>query len=65
MQVDYRGDLFFNGFFCVQSPSILYNLAVWLVENLEGPVGPSARSTLLVKAVEDCFLGRHFIFGIK
>ncbi|MEQ2175047.1 hypothetical protein GOODEAATRI_014225 [Goodea atripinnis] len=47
------------------SPSILYNLAVWLVENLEGPLGPSARSTLLVKAVEDCFLGRHFIFGIK
>ncbi|KAK5624205.1 hypothetical protein CRENBAI_000023 [Crenichthys baileyi] len=36
-----------------------------LVENLEGPLGPSARSTLLVKAVEDCFLGRHFIFGIK
>ncbi|KAM4743841.1 uncharacterized protein ddias isoform 2-T2 [Anableps anableps] len=36
-----------------------------LVENLEGPVGPSARSTLLVKAVEDCFLGRYFIFGIK
>ncbi|XP_070762520.1 uncharacterized protein ddias [Enoplosus armatus] len=36
-----------------------------LVENLEGPVGESTRSTLLVKAVEDCFIGRHFIFGIK
>lgn len=33
-----------------------------LVENLDGV---STRSTLLVKAVEDCFIGRHFIFGIK
>ncbi|XP_078107816.1 uncharacterized protein ddias [Sander vitreus] len=33
-----------------------------LVENLDGA---STRSTLLVKAVEDCFIGRHFIFGIK
>lgn len=24
-----------------------------------------AKSTLLVKAVEECFLGKHFIFGIK
>ncbi|XP_014846777.1 PREDICTED: DNA damage-induced apoptosis suppressor protein [Poecilia mexicana] len=36
-----------------------------LAENSEGPAGPSARSTLLAKAVEDCFLGRYFIFGIK
>ncbi|XP_067449829.1 DNA damage-induced apoptosis suppressor protein [Thunnus thynnus] len=36
-----------------------------LVENLEGPTEPSTRSTLLVKAVTDCFIGRHFIFGIK
>ncbi|XP_041846388.1 uncharacterized protein ddias [Melanotaenia boesemani] len=26
---------------------------------------PSTRSTLLVKAVKDCFIGKHFIFGIK
>ncbi|KAM7406321.1 hypothetical protein PAMP_000705 [Pampus punctatissimus] len=36
-----------------------------LVENLDGPVESSTRSTLLVKAVKDCFIGRHFIFGIK
>ncbi|XP_071346253.1 DNA damage-induced apoptosis suppressor protein isoform X2 [Trachinotus anak] len=36
-----------------------------LVENMDGPVGPSTRATLLMKAVEDCFIGRHFIFGIK
>ncbi|XP_023187478.1 DNA damage-induced apoptosis suppressor protein isoform X2 [Xiphophorus maculatus] len=36
-----------------------------LAENSEGPIGPSARPTLLAKAVEDCFLGRYFIFGIK
>ncbi|XP_054892760.1 uncharacterized protein ddias isoform X2 [Poeciliopsis prolifica] len=36
-----------------------------LAESSEGPIGPSARSTLLAKAVEDCFLGRYFIFGIK
>lgn len=35
------------------------------MENLDGPVGASTRSTLLLKAVEDCFIGRHFIFGIK
>ncbi|KAM4597420.1 uncharacterized protein ddias isoform 2-T2 [Fundulus diaphanus] len=35
------------------------------VDNWEEPVGASARSTLLVKAVQDCFLGRYFIFGIK
>ncbi|XP_054471065.1 uncharacterized protein ddias [Anoplopoma fimbria] len=33
-----------------------------MVENLDGA---STRSTLLMKAVEDCFIGRHFIFGIK
>ncbi|XP_068451098.1 uncharacterized protein ddias [Clinocottus analis] len=33
-----------------------------LVENVDGaPTG----STLLMKAVKDCFIGRHFIFGIK
>ncbi|CAI5645856.1 unnamed protein product [Oreochromis niloticus] len=36
-----------------------------LVENLDRPVEQSTRLTLLVKAVEDCFIGRHFIFGIK
>ncbi|XP_038158185.1 DNA damage-induced apoptosis suppressor protein [Cyprinodon tularosa] len=36
-----------------------------LVERSEGPMGPSARSALLLQAVEDCLLGRHFIFGIK
>ncbi|XP_051236522.1 DNA damage-induced apoptosis suppressor protein isoform X2 [Dicentrarchus labrax] len=36
-----------------------------LVENLDGPVGPATRSTLLMKAVADCFIGRHFIFGLK
>lgn len=25
----------------------------------------STRSTLLMRAVEDCFIGRHFLFGIK
>ncbi|KAL7397542.1 hypothetical protein ABVT39_023707 [Epinephelus coioides] len=33
-----------------------------LVENSDGA---SDRSTLLVKAVKDCFIGRRFIFGIK
>lgn len=33
--------------------------------NQEGPVEPSIKSRLLVKAVRDCFIGRHFIFGIK
>ncbi|XP_040900747.1 DNA damage-induced apoptosis suppressor protein [Toxotes jaculatrix] len=36
-----------------------------LVENFDGPVGAATRTTLLAKAVKDCFLGRHFIFGIK
>ncbi|XP_041791566.1 DNA damage-induced apoptosis suppressor protein [Chelmon rostratus] len=36
-----------------------------LVENSDEPVGASTRSMLLRKAVEDCFIGRHFIFGIK
>ncbi|XP_053175264.1 DNA damage-induced apoptosis suppressor protein [Scomber japonicus] len=36
-----------------------------LVENLDRPADPSTRSALLVKAVKDCFIGRHFIFGIQ
>ncbi|XP_047436167.1 uncharacterized protein ddias isoform X2 [Mugil cephalus] len=36
-----------------------------LVENVDGPVVPSTRFTLLLKAVKDCFIGRHFIFGLK
>uniref|UniRef100_A0A1A7WHY0 Chromosome 11 open reading frame 82 n=1 Tax=Iconisemion striatum TaxID=60296 RepID=A0A1A7WHY0_9TELE len=35
------------------------------VESLEGPVVASTRSRSLAKAVRDCFVGRHFIFGIK
>lgn len=34
-----------------------------LVEVSEGLQG--AQDTLLIKAVEDCFVGRHFVFGIK
>ncbi|KAL3061094.1 hypothetical protein OYC64_009329 [Pagothenia borchgrevinki] len=33
-----------------------------LVQSLDGA---SNRSTFLEKAVQDCFIGRHFIFGIK
>ncbi|XP_071219358.1 DNA damage-induced apoptosis suppressor protein [Salvelinus alpinus] len=41
-----------------------------LVEESSGPVGGQGQrsgwqSRLLVKAVEDCFIGRHFVFGIK
>ncbi|XP_041661910.1 uncharacterized protein ddias [Cheilinus undulatus] len=36
-----------------------------LLNNMEGPVEASTRSTLLVTAVQDCFIGRRFIFGIK
>lgn len=36
-----------------------------LVENLDGSVEPSTRFRLLRKAVEDCFIGRHFIFGLR
>ncbi|XP_019935154.2 DNA damage-induced apoptosis suppressor protein isoform X1 [Paralichthys olivaceus] len=36
-----------------------------LVENVDGQVGASTRASLLAKAVKDCFIGRHFIFGIK
>ncbi|KAM7014905.1 uncharacterized protein ddias [Tautogolabrus adspersus] len=36
-----------------------------LVENADGPAEAPNRCTLLVKAVQDCFIGRHFIFGIK
>uniref|UniRef100_A0A4W5LGT1 Replication factor A C-terminal domain-containing protein n=1 Tax=Hucho hucho TaxID=62062 RepID=A0A4W5LGT1_9TELE len=41
-----------------------------LVEESSGPMGGEGQrsrcqSRLLVKAVEDCFIGRHFVFGIK
>ncbi|KAM9410618.1 uncharacterized protein ddias [Pholidichthys leucotaenia] len=36
-----------------------------LIENFDEPVRPSMRLALLVKAAEDCFIGRHFIFGMK
>uniref|UniRef100_UPI003AACDC9A uncharacterized protein ddias n=1 Tax=Centroberyx gerrardi TaxID=166262 RepID=UPI003AACDC9A len=36
-----------------------------LVQDSDLPVEAPTRSKLLVKAVEDCFIGRHFIFGIK
>ncbi|XP_068169948.1 DNA damage-induced apoptosis suppressor protein [Antennarius striatus] len=36
-----------------------------LVENYDGPVEASTRSTLLITAVKDCFIGRRFIFSIK
>ncbi|XP_038820747.1 uncharacterized protein ddias [Salvelinus namaycush] len=41
-----------------------------LVEESSGPMGgegqrSGCQSRLLVKAVEDCFIGRHFVFGIK
>ncbi|KAK2920371.1 DNA damage-induced apoptosis suppressor protein [Channa argus] len=36
-----------------------------LVDSSDGPDGASTRSTLLLKSVEHCFIGRHFIFGIK
>ncbi|KAF6731165.1 hypothetical protein FQA47_006801 [Oryzias melastigma] len=36
-----------------------------LVENLDGPLDQPTKSTLLVKAVKDCFIGQHFIFGLK
>ncbi|KAE8297262.1 DNA damage-induced apoptosis suppressor protein Nitric oxide-inducible gene protein [Larimichthys crocea] len=36
-----------------------------LVETPDGPVGASTKATLLRKAVEDCFIGRRFIFGLK
>ncbi|XP_029622613.1 uncharacterized protein ddias [Salmo trutta] len=41
-----------------------------LVEESSGPMGgqghgSGCHSRLLVKAVEDCFIGRHFVFGIK
>uniref|UniRef100_A0A1A8J0F5 Chromosome 11 open reading frame 82 n=1 Tax=Nothobranchius kuhntae TaxID=321403 RepID=A0A1A8J0F5_NOTKU len=35
------------------------------VDSLEGSVVASTRSRLLATAVRDCFIGRHFIFGIK
>ncbi|CAB1418055.1 unnamed protein product [Pleuronectes platessa] len=36
-----------------------------LVETADGQSGASTRASLLAKAVKDCFIGRHFIFGIK
>uniref|UniRef100_A0A3P9GXW2 Replication factor A C-terminal domain-containing protein n=1 Tax=Oryzias latipes TaxID=8090 RepID=A0A3P9GXW2_ORYLA len=36
-----------------------------LVENLDGPLDQPTRSTLLLKAVKDCFIGQHFLFGLK
>ncbi|XP_062243696.1 uncharacterized protein ddias [Platichthys flesus] len=36
-----------------------------LVETVDGQAGASTRASLLAKAVKDCFIGRHFIFGIK
>ncbi|XP_058486403.1 DNA damage-induced apoptosis suppressor protein [Solea solea] len=36
-----------------------------LVENKDGPVAPSVKAKLLINAVEDCFIGKHFIFGLK
>ncbi|KAG8001446.1 hypothetical protein GBF38_007104 [Nibea albiflora] len=36
-----------------------------MVEAPDGPVGASTRAALLRKAVEDCFIGRRFIFGLK
>ncbi|XP_061880512.1 DNA damage-induced apoptosis suppressor protein isoform X1 [Entelurus aequoreus] len=36
-----------------------------LVENLDGPSEASIRSKLLAKAVEDSFVGRRLVFGIK
>ncbi|KAM8876800.1 DNA damage-induced apoptosis suppressor protein [Synchiropus picturatus] len=36
-----------------------------LVESLEGPSEATMRSTVLARAVEDCFIGRCFFFGIK
>lgn len=36
-----------------------------LVEESEGLHGAHSQATLLIKAIEDCFIGRHFVFGIK
>ncbi|XP_072321633.1 uncharacterized protein ddias [Eucyclogobius newberryi] len=36
-----------------------------LVSDKTGPLETLSKSTLLVKAVEECFIGKHFIFGIK
>ncbi|XP_055015709.1 DNA damage-induced apoptosis suppressor protein [Boleophthalmus pectinirostris] len=36
-----------------------------VVEDKTGPLETLSKSTLLVKAVEECFIGKHFIFGIK
>ncbi|XP_029001028.1 DNA damage-induced apoptosis suppressor protein [Betta splendens] len=49
-----------NPFFGIQASGLKR-----LVDNVDGAVGASTRSTSLVKAVEDCFIGRRFIFGIK
>ncbi|XP_028295268.1 DNA damage-induced apoptosis suppressor protein [Gouania willdenowi] len=49
-----------NQFFGVQAPALQR-----IVEHQDGPIEPSARVKLLLKATEDCFIGRHFIFGLK
>ncbi|XP_016887908.1 uncharacterized protein ddias isoform X2 [Cynoglossus semilaevis] len=36
-----------------------------LVENVDGPVAAPTKAELLLKAVKECVIGRHFIFGIK
>ncbi|KAF7662401.1 hypothetical protein LDENG_00236390 [Lucifuga dentata] len=36
-----------------------------LVDDLDGPVEASTRSTLLIKAVQDCLIGRRFVFCLK
>jgi len=35
------------------------------MEEEEEPVEAATREALLKQAVEDCFIGRQFIFGIK
>ncbi|XP_037103427.1 uncharacterized protein ddias [Syngnathus acus] len=36
-----------------------------VLENSDGPGEASTGSKLLARAVEDCFIGRHLVFGIK
>ncbi|XP_077419476.1 uncharacterized protein ddias [Vanacampus margaritifer] len=36
-----------------------------ILETTDGPPEASAGSKLLVKAIEDCFVGKHLVFGIK
>lgn len=44
---------------------LLFCLVFRLLEDSAEPLGTQTRFTLLIQAVEDCFIGRHFIFGIK